>query len=213
MTTTRRMLPDPSSARGGALRLALTWLCAAVALGAGGAHQPASAQSGGDPAGSVERTDAADRLPVLPLPGEEVRVVQRGARGAVHGRYVDTVEGQLVLSGVVGGGPIRIPMDDITGIAVQRGQRSRGLSGAFLGLGLGVAAGVALGQSGDVFDDTVTAVGVSAGIGLPLGLVVGLLIRSPEWDGVDLPALRNQGSAGLNPSSARPARYRPAPGR
>jgi len=124
--------------------------------------------------------------PVVPEPGEEVRVVQRGARGAVHGYWVEATPADVTISSIPGGGPIRIERTDITGMSVQRGQRSRALTGALLGAGLGLVAGVIAGQSSDTFDGTGQAVGASVAVGLPLGLLVGWLVRSPEWQGVDM---------------------------
>ena len=138
--------------------------------------------------GSAQAQEIVER-PVVPEPGEEVRVVQRGARGAVHGYWVEATEADVVVTSIPGGGPIRIPRADITGMSVQRGQRSQALAGALLGAGLGVVAGVIAGRSSDVFEGTGQAVGVSVGIGLPVGLLIGWLIKSPEWDGIDMGAL------------------------
>lgn len=124
--------------------------------------------------------------PVVPEAGEEVRVVQRGARGAVHGYWVEASDADVTIQSIPGGGPIRIPRADITGMSVQRGQQSRALTGALLGAGLGLVAGVIAGQSSDTFDGTGQAVAVSVGVGLPVGLLVGWLVRSPEWQGIDM---------------------------
>ena len=124
--------------------------------------------------------------PVVPEPGEEVRVVQRGARGAVHGYWVDATPADVTVRSIPGGGPIRIARADITGMSVQRGHRSQALTGALLGAGLGLVTGVVAAQASDAFDGTGQAVGVSVAVGLPIGLLVGLLVRSPEWQGVDM---------------------------
>jgi len=127
--------------------------------------------------------------PVVPDPGEEVRIVQRGARGAVHGLYVEADATEVVLRSIRGGGPIRIPRSEITGMSVQRGTRGHGWAGALAGIGVGVVAGVVLGQTTTAFDSTGEAVGISVGAALPIGLLIGLLIKSPEWDGVDMGSL------------------------
>lgn len=126
---------------------------------------------------------------VVPESGEEVRVVQRGARGAVHGLYVEATAGDILLQSIRGGGPIRIQRSAITGMSVQRGQRSQAWAGALIGIGVGLVGGVVLAQTTDVFGGTGVAVGASAGAALPLGLLVGWLVKSPEWDGVDMGAL------------------------
>ena len=127
--------------------------------------------------------------PVVPTPGEEVRVVQRGARGAVHGHWVGATADEVRIRSIPGGGPIRIPRSEITGMSVQRGQRSAALSGALLGAGLGLVAGVVLGQTSDAFESTGAAVGISVGVALPVGLLIGWLVKSPQWDGIDMRAL------------------------
>lgn len=132
--------------------------------------------------------ESAAAQAVVPDPGEEVRVVQRGVRGAVHGLYVEATPQEIRLQSIEGGGPIRILRDAITGMSVQRGQRSQALKGSMFGIGLGVAAGIVLGQVSDRFE-TGEAVGISVGAAVPLGLIIGLLMRSPEWDGVDMPEL------------------------
>lgn len=124
--------------------------------------------------------------PVIPEPGEEVRIVQRGARGAVHGYWVAATDSGITVQSIPGGGPIRIDRPEITGMSVQRGQRNRALTGAMLGVGLGLVAGVIAGQSSEVFEGTRESVGVSVAVGLPLGLVVGWLVRSPRWQGIDM---------------------------
>jgi len=122
----------------------------------------------------------------VPDPGEEVRVVQRGERGAVHGLFVEATAQHIVLRSLRGGGPIRISRADITGMSVQRGHRSNALKGALVGIGVGVVTGIILGQTSGSVDNTGVAVGISVGAALPLGLLVGWLIRSPEWDGIDM---------------------------
>ena len=133
---------------------------------------------------------AASAQPVVPVEGEEVRVVQRAQRGAVRGLYVEATEQSIVLRTTRGSEPILIPRADVTGMSVQRGFRSHGLRGALLGAGVGVVAGVIVGQTSEAFDGTGQAVGVSVAAALPIGLVIGLLVRSPEWEGIDLGALR-----------------------
>ena len=143
---------------------------------------------------------------VVPEVGEEVRVVQRNAQGAVHGLYVAATSAEILLSSIEGGGPIRIARDDISGMSVRRGHRSQALRGALFGIGAGVAAGIIIGQKSTLFDNTGQAVGVSVGAALPLGLIIGWFVRSPEWDGVDMAALATS-------PEVRSSRYPRAPDR
>ncbi len=145
---------------------------------------------------------------VVPMEGEEVRVVQRGARGAVHGLFLEATSGEIVLRSIQGGGPIRIARSDITGMSVQRGERSHTMAGALIGAGLGMVGGIVLGQTTDVFDGTGAAVGVSAGVALPVGLLVGWLIKSPEWDGVDMGVMEQLPQSVDGGFLSRPASYR-----
>ena len=126
---------------------------------------------------------------VVPDVGEEVRVVQRGQRGATHGLFVAATNLAIVLSVDGGGEVLEIPRANVTGLSVQRGYRHHTLQGALFGIGVGVLGGVIIGQTTDSFDGTGMAVGASVAVGLPLGLLLGWLTRSPEWDGVDLSAL------------------------
>jgi hypothetical protein len=127
--------------------------------------------------------------PVVPDVGEEVRVVQRGQRGATHGLFVAATNLAITLSVGGDGEVLEIPRANVTGLSVQRGYRHHTFQGALLGIGVGVLGGIILGQTTDSFDSTGMAVGASVAGGLPLGLLLGWLARSPEWDGVDLSAL------------------------
>ena len=129
---------------------------------------------------------------IVPDQGEEVRIVQRGARGAVHGLFVEATSQDILIRSMTGGGPIRIPRADITGMSVQRGYRKQVLKGALVGIGIGVVGGIILGQTSGSVDNTGVAVGISVSAALPLGLLVGWLIRSPEWDGIDMADLTPQ---------------------
>jgi len=131
---------------------------------------------------------AVEAQAVVPLPGEEVRIVQRAERGAVQALFVEATSSEIVLRSAPGGGTFRVPRANITGMSVQRGQRSQALKGALIGIGVGLVSGVVLGQ-GDSFESTGVAVGVSVGAALPMGLLIGWLVRSPEWDGIDMGAL------------------------
>jgi hypothetical protein len=131
---------------------------------------------------------AVEAQAVVPLPGEEVRIIQRAERGAVQALFVEATSSEIVLRSAPGGGTFRVPRTNITGMSVQRGQRTQALKGALIGFGVGLVSGVILGQ-GDTFESTGVAVGVSVGAAIPLGLVIGWLVRSPEWDGVDMGAL------------------------
>jgi hypothetical protein len=126
---------------------------------------------------------------VVPEVGEEVRVVQRGQRGAIQGLFVEATSVVIVLSIDDDQEILEIPRANITGLSVQRGYRHQKLKGALFGIGAGVLGGVIVGQKTDAFSGTGTAVGASVAVGLPLGLLVGWLARSPEWDGVTLSAL------------------------
>jgi hypothetical protein len=138
-----------------------------------------------------------DAQVVVPHPGEEVRVVRRGEPGAIFGVLVEATSGAVVVDPRSPPGTITIPRGSITGMSVQRGYRTRALRGALIGFGAGIAGGVVLGQALDTFDGTAVAVGASVGAALPLGLLIGWLVRSPDWDGVDM--------AALAPSPAGPA--------
>jgi hypothetical protein len=127
--------------------------------------------------------------PVVPEVGEEVRVIQRSARGAVHGLYVETTATEVVVRSIPGGGPISIDRGDITGMSVQRGTQSRAVAGALLGTGIGLVTGLILNQTTESFSSAGEAVGISVAVGLPVGLLIGLMLKSPQWDGVDMGAL------------------------
>lgn len=126
---------------------------------------------------------------VVPDAGEEIRVVRRGEPGAIYGIFVEATSAAIVLDPDTVAGAIAIPRGTITGMSVQRGHRSQALKGTLIGLGVGIAGGVILGQGSDAFDGTAAAVGVSVGAALPVGLLIGWLVRSPEWDGIDMGAL------------------------
>ena len=125
---------------------------------------------------------------VVPSPGEEVRVVQRAERGAVQALFVEATSLDIVLRSAPGGGTFRVSRTNITGMSVQRGHRSQALKGALVGLAVGLVSGVVLGRE-DSFETTGVAVGISVGAALPLGLLVGWLVKSPEWDGIDMGSL------------------------
>jgi hypothetical protein len=125
---------------------------------------------------------------VVPLAGEEVRVVQRGVDGALFGTFVRTTTASIVLQSQPTGDEVRVAFEAVSGISVQRGSRSAAWKGALVGLGLGLTAGLIVGRT-DSATETGLAVGIGAGAGLPLGLLVGLAIREPEWRGVDLVGL------------------------
>jgi len=141
--------------------------------------------------------------PVVPTPGEEVRVVQRGIRGAVHGRFREATQDAVVLSDLEAGRPIQILRSDITGMSVQRGFRTRAFSGAVTGLGVGLVGGIVAGQTTEVFESTGVAVAAGSAGGLVLGMLIGFLIQSPDWDGIDMGALTVRPSIDWGP------RYQP----
>ena len=139
---------------------------------------------------SVVEAQVVGRGPVVPEVVEEVRVVRRGERGAVHGLFLEATRVEIVLDTALDVGTLRIPRETITGMSVQRGHRSQRLKGSLIGIGVGIVSGLIIAQSAEDFrGGTAGAVGISVGAGLPLGFVIGWLFRSPEWDGIDLAAL------------------------
>ncbi len=150
---------------------------------------------------AVVEAQVRDRRPVVPEVGEEVRVVRRGERGAVHGPFVEATRQEIVLGTDLEAGTLRIPRETITGMSVQRGYRSQRLKGSLIGIGAGIVGGIIIGQRVDDFGGgTAGAVGISVGAALPLGFLIGWLFRSPEWDGIDLAALVPD----LSPRLSRP---------
>ncbi len=133
------------------------------------------------------------RTPVVPTPGEEVRIVRSGERGALYGRYVEATGAEVVITPEGAAAALRVPRSAISGMSVQRGHRDQRLRGALLGMGLGIVAGLIVDQaSDDAPGGAAGSVGISVGVGVPLGFLVGLLIRTPEWDGVDLSLLQQR---------------------
>ena len=138
---------------------------------------------------------------VIPDPGEEVRVVQRGQRGAVQGFFVEASTFEVVLKSEQDNATIRLARAGITGMSVQRGYRSHTRKGALIGLGVGVLGGILLGQTSDSFESTGAAVGASVGAALPIGMLIGWFVRSPEWEGIDMAAITPGPNPYVSPGS------------
>ncbi|UCC84509.1 MAG: hypothetical protein JSW46_06165 [Gemmatimonadota bacterium] len=92
-------------------------------------------------------------------------------------------------------GPLPLPLASVTSLEVSRGQKSRTLWGAGIGLVAGGAAGAAIGSASSRGDEwsglgTLAYAAGGAWLGLLFGAAIGAVIRTERWEVVDLQSVR-----------------------
>jgi hypothetical protein len=122
--------------------------------------------------------------------GEYVRfTLSDPADQRFEGEVVGIRNEQLTV-GIKGGGPVQVPLEAVTSLAVKTGTKRNLGRGAAIGLGAGVVffVGVAATEEGNASGDIVAlAFGVIAGSGALIGALIGLSVETDQWEEQSIP--------------------------
>ncbi len=135
--------------------------------------------------------------PALGLSAQEPPSVQPGARVRVTapslsprdliGVILEVDASTFLLEAEGYSGPVRVPLDSMTGLQVSRGQLSRAGLGAWLGFWLGAGVAASIGHVHLGGDIPTSAENMLLGLGgLIVGLGIGTAIKVDDWDPVPL---------------------------